>query len=308
MAVLILVINYNNAEETLRCLESISLSDGEFHVGLIDNGSNLNDINHLKSSTTRYPNVILTESKVNLGFSGGVNLGLQVSDIQSYEYILLLNNDATIESDTMRLLTRALDENSEIGGVNPTIYDSRGPGGDVWFGGGVLHKWAGLVSHVRKKTNVVKDGFERVEVIPNGYLNGCCLMIRRSILENLNGLDEDLFMYGDDIDLSYRMREEGWKLGFVPTAIAHHNVSASTGQSEVRFNSFRAYYDSRNWILIQRKRGLRGIIPVVSQLLVIFPYHVLLMLSQSTFSSITWYVRGLIDGLTNKVGRRIELG
>tara|TARA_B100000963_G_C22638011_1_gene678649 strand:+ start:1588 stop:2514 length:927 start_codon:yes stop_codon:yes gene_type:complete len=308
MALLVLVINYNNAEETLRCLDSISLCDEDVHIRLVDNGSNAEDIGHLKNSIRKHLNLELTESKVNLGFSGGVNLGLHECHIQNYEYILLLNNDATVEPDALRLLTRALDENPEIGGVNPAIFDSRGPEGKVWFGGGVLHQWAGLVSHNRKLPSVENDEFDRVRVIPNGYLNGCCLLIRRTILENLNGLDENLFMYGDDVDLSYRMREKGWKLGFVPTAIAHHNVSASTGQSEVRFNSFRAYYDSRNWILIQRKRGYKGIIPIISQILIITPYHIVLMISEKTWGSITWYIRGLIDGLMNRVGRRTELG
>ena len=301
MSVLVIVVNYNNSEDTISCLESVKLSSTECDVTLIDNGSSEDEVTSLRNGLTDFSNVKLIESEDNLGFSGGVNLGLRDSRTGNYRHILLLNNDAKLEADTVEELIRALEKNPDLGGVNPTIYDGRS--GDIWFAGGKLYNWAGMVGHSRK---IPKQRFSNQKdsiVLPSGYLNGCCVLFRREVFGDIGELDEDLFMYGDDIDISYRMRDAGWRLGYVPESTAHHWVSASTGQPEIRFNQFRAYYDSRNWILVQRKRGLKGTIPILCQLTVIFPYHIVLMLYQKSARSIKWYIRGIIDGLKNNVGR-----
>ena len=302
---LVIVVNYNNTEDTISCLESVKLSSIECDVTLIDNGSSEESVSSLRNGLAEFSNVKLIESKDNLGFSGGVNLGLRDDRTERYQHILLLNNDAKVEEDTVEKLIHSLENNPDLGGVNPTIYDGRT--GEIWFAGGILYKWAGVVGHNRKLPRQKSTELENSKVLQNGYLNGCCVLFRREVFDRIGELDEDLFMYGDDIDLSYRIRDAGWGLGYVPESTTHHWVSASTGQPEIRFNAFRAYYDSRNWILIQRKRGLKGAIPIICQLVVIFPYHIVLMLKQKSVRSIKWYIRGIIDGLRNNVGRLADV-
>lgn len=248
MEVSIIIVNYNTKQLLKECIHSVydQTVALDFEIIVVDNASADGSQEMIKND---FPNVILIESKDNLGFGNANNEGAKLA---RGKYIFLLNSDTLLINNAVCILANFLDENPKAGicGGNlykfdltpATSFSQMMPGVcadiDYFF-------W-GLFSRIRHKNNLHFNFTEHPMKI-NGHLSGADLMIRKDIFLKINGFDPDFFMYYEETELIYRVRGLNYEIFSVPQAKIVHLEGASEGIKErtaVRsFQSKFMYYD-----------------------------------------------------------------
>ncbi len=228
----ILVLNWNGADDTLECLDSLqNLTYAHAEVVVIDNGSDDDSVAKIKQA---FPHIFVLELSTNLFFGGGNNAGLKWADTQGFEYVIFLNNDTTVEPDFIEPLLASFDRSERVGMVAPMMCYASDPE-RVWYGGGSVNLWTGIIvhKHIRDQVSEVSP-----ELVSTDYITGCCMMMPTKVATELAGFHPAFKMYGEDVDLSLRCRKAGYKLMFCPQSKIFHKVSASLG-GEFGFSKFR---------------------------------------------------------------------
>lgn len=219
----IIILNWNRKDDTIACLQSIEkVSYPDFEVILVDNASSDGTIEAVKQ---KFPLVKVISNPENLRFAGGNNVGINYALENEADYILLLNNDTVVDPDFVSELMRAAESDGGIGMVGPKIYYYDDPK-RIWFAGGKVEFWKGWISHIgiRELDRGQYDATRHVD-----YLTGCCLLVKREVIERVGKLDESYFIYGEDADWCIRASRAGFKLLYVPSSIIWHKVSSSSG-------------------------------------------------------------------------------
>lgn len=241
-----IVLNWNRAADTRRCVESLEASDcAALRIVVVDNGSTPEQFEELRVSLAE---VELIRAPKNLGFGAGNNLGIQFALQHGAAYILLCNNDSIVDTRLVARLARALDADPSIGIAGPIVYYLNEPG-RVWMAGYRFHGHLYVVPsglHLQPPLQPVE---------PVDFVSGCGMFLRREMLHQVGMLSPDFFMYCEDLDLCMRARASGWKIACVPDAKMWHRVSASLGGA---FSIHKQYHQIRSgWIVYRRHtRGL----------------------------------------------------
>jgi len=224
----IVILNYNGSRDTIECLESIysKLMYKSFQVILVDNGSDPEDVSSLKkwigsSGVKREGNfekeLIFIESKENLGFSGGNNLGIRYALSRGADYIWLLNNDTVVTHHSLDSLVSVAEKEPKIGLVTSKVYCYDDPRKVQYNGKRVFYEG-------------VDDSGGDVEPRPVDVISGCSLLMKSAFLGKIGLLDEDYFLYFEDNDIFTRALKARWKAYYCPTSIVYHKGGASIGQ------------------------------------------------------------------------------
>lgn len=252
-SVYIILLNWNNSDETLECLESLRrLMYPNYRVIIVDNGSKDNSLVELNAfkDNSIFPITILENSN-NLGFAGGNNTGINYALEDGADYVLILNNDTQVDQHFLSKLMKEMLIHKDAGIVSPAIYFSEKPR-LLWFGGESKICW-------RKMDKLITSDFymkpmpQYVPTIKTNFVTGACMLIRSDILEKVIGFDDRFFLYFEDADLSFRIQKEGYELYWVPEAKIWHKVSATTLP---QVGSYKMnYYNTRNVLLLARKNG-----------------------------------------------------
>lgn len=238
MKLSIIIVNYNVKYYLEQCLDSIikAAKGLDFEVIIADNNSNDNSIAYLKAI---YPNFIYIENKENLGFAKANNKAINLA---SGEYVMLLNPDTILGESTLRDCIVFMDKNLDVGATGVKMIHSTGRfalesrrGVPTPFTS--FCKMAGLCNLFPKSKTFGKyymqyldpESPSEIEII-----SGACMFIRKCVLEKCGLLDEDFFMYGEDIDLSYRLLKTGNKNYYLPTTILHYK-GESTEKTSYRY-------------------------------------------------------------------------
>ncbi len=239
MKLTVVIVNYNVQHFLEQCLHSVekALRKTSGEVWVVDNNSVDGSTAMVKN---KFPWVHLVESKINLGFSKGNNLAIEKA---SGEYILLLNPDTLVEEDTFAKMVTFMDEHLDAGGLGVKMVDGQGhflpeskrglPTPAVAF-----YKIFGLAALFPKSKTFGKYHLGFLDKNKNHdieILSGACMLLRKSVIEKVGMLDETFFMYGEDIDLSYRIVKAGFKnYYFADTRIIHYK-GESTKKSSVNY-------------------------------------------------------------------------
>lgn len=222
----VVIVNYNVKYFLEQCLTSVRrASEGlAVEVWVVDNNSSDGSMEYLKP---RFPEVHFIENKDNRGFSRANNQAIRQS---VGRYVLLLNPDTMVTEDTFHECVRFLDAHPEAGATGVAMYGSDGTfawesrrGLPVPFTS--FCKMTGLCSlfpHSRIFGRYYMRFLDRTQPAQIEVISGAFNMLRRETLEQIGLLDEDFFMYGEDIDLSYRVLQGGWKNYYLPTPILHY--------------------------------------------------------------------------------------
>ena len=219
-SVSIIILQYGHSQDTIRCLNSVKeLCYPNFRTVVVDNASPTADQNNIVKYVNGQPKEIsLISNSQNLGYAGGNNAGIKYALSSGADYVFILNNDATVEPDTLDKLVSAAESDTAIGAVGPAIKE---PDGTVFYG----------------KISWLKPELQHSRTPPLGeyleskdYLIGAGLLIKRGLLEKIEGLDEIYFLYFEDADFSIRAQQAGYKLKVALEAVIHHQVSSSTKQ------------------------------------------------------------------------------
>ncbi|MFM7021377.1 MAG: glycosyltransferase [Flavobacteriales bacterium] len=239
MKLSVVIVNYNVQHFLEQCLHSVekAMKKTTGEVWVVDNNSVDGSVTMVKN---KFPWVKLVESKINLGFSKGNNLAINQSQ---GDYILLLNPDTVVEEDTFEKIVRFMDEHPDAGGLGVNMVDGQGrflpeskrglPTPTVAF-----YKIFGLASLFPKSRIFGKYHLGFLDKNKNHeieILSGACMLLRKTVIDKIGALDETFFMYGEDIDLSYRITQAGYKnYYFAGTRIIHYK-GESTKKSSVNY-------------------------------------------------------------------------
>lgn len=239
MKLSVIIVNYNVEYFLEQCLNSVfkALEKVEGEVWVVDNNSIDGSCEMVKQ---KFPKVHLIENKVNTGFSKANNQAIALS---KGEYVLLLNPDTVVEEDTFVKTVNFLDQHPEAGGLGVKMIDGKGkflpeskrglPTPSVAF-----YKIFGLSSLFPRSKKfskyhlgyLDKDKTHEIEI-----LSGAFMMMRKSVLDKIGYLDEEFFMYGEDIDMSYRIILGGYKNYYFPDTRIIHYKGESTKKSSVNY-------------------------------------------------------------------------
>jgi GT2 family glycosyltransferase len=250
-AVCIIILNYNDSDDTLECLQSLQECTYQpLHVLVVDNGSSDNSPEKIQKN---YPEVEVLKAPKNLGFTGGVNFGIKHIFDRPVDYILLLNNDTYVEKDFLLPLVEAMEADPGVAAACGTIYAYHDKD-IIWYAGGHMMPWRGLAVQDHKGERISKNDLGPPQSVT--FVTGCMTMLRRSILKSDKVEDERLFLYYDDIELSARLLKEGYKLLYVPKSIIYHKVANE------KESAWKLYFSTRNRLLLIKAAfpGMAGVI------------------------------------------------
>lgn len=239
MKLSVIIVNYNVEHFLEQCLYSVreAAKRVETEVFVVDNSSVDGSLEMVR---TKFPEVNLVANRDNVGFSKANNQAIHMAN---GEYVLLLNPDTVVEADTFEKVVRFMDGHPEAGGLGIQMLDGKGkflpeskrglPTPEVAF-----YKVFGLAALFprSKRFGRYHLGFlDREKTHEIEILSGAFMLLRKNVLDKIGLLDEDYFMYGEDIDLSYRIIKAGYKNYYYPEARIIHYKGESTKKSSVNF-------------------------------------------------------------------------
>ncbi len=213
----IIIVSYNVCQLLDECLQSVLKAlegiDGDIFV--VDNRSSDRTVETLQP---KYPQVHFIANRDNVGFARANNQAIRLS--QS-EYVLLLNPDTVVFEPTIRGCVDFLDAHPKAGGVGVRMKDGKGRIAPE-SRRAIPTPWVSMLKMLgfNKRyymSHLAWDEANQIEVISGAYC-----MLRRQALDEIGLLDEDFFMYGEDIDLSYRLLKGGWQNWYLPFDIIHY--------------------------------------------------------------------------------------
>lgn len=281
MKVTIVIPNYNGKHFMEPCLSSLSEQTYKnFHILVVDNASSDGSIEYMEEN---YPDIELINSKKNFGFSKAVNIGIQHSRTP---YVILLNNDTTVDTRYVEEMVKAIEKSPKIFSVSskmiqmyhPELIDSAG---DLYtlLGWGVCRGCGRPVSNYQKYDEI---------------FTACAgaAIYRRSVFDEIGYFDENHFAYLEDIDIGYRARIYGYYNMYCPTALVYHVGSGTSGS---KYNSFKVKLAARNNLYLNYKN-----MPALQLVLNFIPLAIGYFVKYLFFCKIGFgkdYKEGFIEGL-----------
>ncbi|HNR23889.1 MAG TPA: glycosyltransferase family 2 protein [Candidatus Bipolaricaulis anaerobius] len=180
--------------------------------------------------------LVLIKTGENLGFAGGMNVGVRYACAVGADYAWLINNDTVVASDALATLVEALKGRPWLGIAGPLELDYFEPG-KVVDSVGVVRPWRGVIGGVPRDLPLDCQGCANVEL-----LSGFNLFVRCDAVRAVGLMDERFFLYCEDAEWCVRMRKKGWQLLYISTARVWHKRSQSTGWG----SPLMYYYTTRN--------------------------------------------------------------
>jgi hypothetical protein len=245
------VLNWNGREDTLRCLESLTLVEhDDLGIVCVDNGSSDGSQQAVRE---RFSEIVLIEAGANLGYSAGNNLGLRHALEHGMRWAMLVNNDATVAPDAIDGFERAAHARPRAGILAGKVLFADRPQ-TIWFAGQRVSELLGYSGRPRGYGR--EDGPRYSRVRSTGRAVGALMAISREAIEAAGLLAEDLFLYVEDVDWALRARAAGFEVVLAPQARAWHRVSASTGGEAASTHTL--YYGVRNTVVVLERRRPLG--------------------------------------------------
>jgi GT2 family glycosyltransferase len=235
----IVIVTWNCKRFLQECLDSLVdyRRDQQTEIIIVDNASADGTPELVRDS---YPEVTLIQSNENLGFTKGNNVGIRRA---SGEYVLLINPDVNVLHGCIDKMLAYMQQNPRIGLLGPRMLGADGKSDRSYMGAPTLWNLfcrALALDALFPKSKLfggfLMFYFDRNQIAEVDILNGWFWMTRREALDQVGLLDENLFMYGDDLDWSKRFRDAGWKVVYFPEAEAVHYGGGTTARAPIRFS------------------------------------------------------------------------
>jgi len=284
--VFIIILNWNGLKDTLECLGSVyQLDYSDFEVIVVDNCSSDSPSDVIRRE---FPQVVVIENNENLGYSGGNNAGIRFALAQDADYIWLLNNDTVIEPDALHNLVAEVEKEPDVGIAGSKIYFFDCPN-KIWFAGSHINWWRGATNHIGWGEI---DLGQYDDVMAMDRVTGCSMLVKREVCTKVGILDENYFLYAEEVDWCVRARKAGFKCIFVPSSIVYHKISVSVSRVG-NWNKMFDYYNTRNFLYLIKK-SFR------------FPLREIMLLSLMIVS-VRWEKRNLIRAIVSMVVPKLRL-
>ncbi len=244
----VVIVNYNTKKLTMDCIQSVlnSKLNFQYEIFVVDNASSDGSVEQIKSE---FPHVHVISNKENVGFSKANNQAIKAC---SSRYVLLLNSDTIVNENTLDEMISYMDEETNVGAVGCEVNLPDGtldkachrgfptPEASLYYMIGLAKKFP----NSPKYNSYHKSYMNMHEVHDIDCLVGAFMMVRREAFEQVGLLDEDFFMYGEDIDWCYRIKEANWRIVYNPTVSIVHYKGASSRRKpfKIVYEFHRAMY------------------------------------------------------------------
>lgn len=294
--VFIVILNYKGHKDTIELLGSLQkIKKDHFNPNVVVVDNFPQDPIRIEVKDFKNLNLKVIYNNKNLGFSGGNNVGIKYSLENGADYVLLINNDTYVDEEFIEELLKVFEKEVNVGIVVPKIYFAKGfefhkkykeneLGKVIWFAGGNID-WKNVIGYHTGVDEVDRGQFN--EERDTEIASGCCLMLKKELLEKIKGYDERYFLYYEDADLSMRTIKEGYRIVFAPKSIIWHKNAQSSGGSG---SNLQDYYISRNRLIFGFKYAkLRAKIALFKESL------------RFMLSGRFWQRKGIIDFYINRL-------
>ena len=248
MKLAVILVNYNGKDYNEACIESVRANriNGEVQIIVVDNASGDGSMQILRERYEKEEQTELVELDENYGFSYANNVGIRRAKAWGADAVLLLNNDTEIEKDMLQELLACAGRHPGSMIVPKICYsDDRKR---IWSAGGSVSPVVQKVRHIGLDE---EDRGQYDEECRTLFATGCCLLLPMGVIDQAGLLDERFFLYYEDTEYSFRLRELGIDIYYCPQAVMYHKVGASSKGAD---SPLCAYYIARNWLLCNRLR------------------------------------------------------
>jgi GT2 family glycosyltransferase len=229
----VVIPNWNGIHSIEACLNSLLEQSTKINIIVVENGSRDGSLELIQR---KYPHIELLVHNKNLGFAGGVNSGIEKAIQNGSKYVALFNNDAVADRQWIQALVGCLDGNNKVGiaTCKLTSIDNR----HLDSTGDQYTNWG--LPYPRGRGEPVGSQYDNDTFV--FAASGGASLYRVSMLNEIGLFDKDFFAYYEDVDISFRAQLAGWKVAYVPTSIAYHQIGATSG----RIKGFTTYQTMKN--------------------------------------------------------------
>ena len=228
--VFIVIVGFNGEKKIVDCLRSIDrlhVTRYTLHVIVVDNNSTDKSLEKIKNEKRKRKNdnlkLKIIKNKKNLGFAGGVNVGVKYALKNGADDVMLLNQDAIVEEGAIEKVVKVMKKDKKIGICGPLIFT---PDKKVWSAGGVIDKKRYSGGHLFK---MLKKSPYQVD-----FISGCAMMIKKEVFEKIGFFDERFFLYYEDVDFCLRTKKAGFKSVLIPKAVVDHHYQKSISKQKTK--------------------------------------------------------------------------
>jgi GT2 family glycosyltransferase len=259
----LVIVNYNTAGDLRRCLQSVREMLPAVETAVVDNGSSDGSREMVAGE---FPWVRLEDNPGNPGYASACNRGIRAT---TQPYVFIFNSDVEFLEDGIGAVLDHLDANPDIGALGPLVLNSdrsvqmscrRFPS----MFENLVHGFLGDIWPDNPYTRSYQmKGLCRDEPTDVDWVSGAAMLLRREAADRVGGFDESYFMYVEDVDICWRMREAGYRVVYNPALRLVHHIGRTSSQQSIRM----LYHHHRSMFVFFRKRyrGWQGLalLPVV---------------------------------------------
>ena len=294
--VYIILVNWNGWKDSIDCIESLKKIDYKnYKIIIVDNGSLDGSYEILKE---KFPILTIIKSDENLGFAGGNNLGIEYALKEGADFVYLLNNDTIVDKDVVSELIKAADEYPVAGVFGSKIYYYSEPN-RIWCIGGIID--FDLADAPQIGSMQIDNGqYEKIQEV--GYVSGCSMLLRKEVIEEIGLMDDKFFLYWEETDWQFRIRQKGWQIIYVPKSKLWHKISASAGVN----SKLSTYYMYRNAYYFFDKNS-KGLLKLKTKIALLkrFINSLVYWLKTKNFENCRVLLLALYDGIFGNYGKKI---
>lgn len=234
----IIILNYVNWNETIKCIESIKQNENKcnYHIYVVDNASPIPTPEEIKQYYNE-PKITFIQKKENDGYSAGNNVGIKQAILDGCKEILIANSDIIFNKDSIYNMKKFLNENREVGIVGPKVFTPEGHLQKITFA--VKTDLKGKYKYLLRKTifsPMVKSYVDKFSARDKDLtkpfevhsVHGCCFMMSANCVKDITPLDENTFLYQEELIIGITMEEKGYKTVYLPDSEVVHAHGQST--------------------------------------------------------------------------------
>ncbi len=240
----VIMVNWNSGEYLEKTINSLyeKTKDITYEIIIIDNNSNKQDKSYLYlDELSKLPNIRVIKSQENLGFAKANNYGMKIAKGRNF---LILNPDVIFSNNVIKLLCDYLDGNEITGMAGPKVLNTDGSFQQPCLRGkpypkDTLYHIIGLAKAFPKckaLNGYALWNLNRDEINECGALSGCCMMVKKSLYNEIGGMDEDFFMYQEETDWGLRTYKSGKNIIYYPNAVITHIGGVTTKNIKIKSN------------------------------------------------------------------------